>query len=309
MDFGPDAFAGLTDPDRARELFRRNVQRVEVETHSYCNRRCGYCPNVVGDRLGPNIRMADALFARILHDLADVQFRGALVLSHYNEPLSDRFILTRIAQARAALPKAQILIYTNGDYLDVELVDALAEAGLSYMHISIHMKPDDVYSDLYAMERISEICARIGRPVKMKGVRGGEFMIGRIPHKTIEIEIRALNYWKTGQDRGGLIKEMERVADRTAPCFFPFAHFYVGYAGDVVPCCHLRGDTPGHARYRTGQVSADAPIFLTYANQAAAQWRKSMVGKRLREAPCATCTAGAPQAGSPLEAALIRAGG
>jgi MoaA/NifB/PqqE/SkfB family radical SAM enzyme len=221
--------------------------------------------------------------------------------------LSDRAILTRIGEARAALPTAQILIYTNGDYLTPAFVDELAQAGLSYMHISIHMKPDDVYSDLYAIDRISEICARIGRPVKMKSVRGGEFMMGRIPHPSMEMEIRALNYWKTGQDRGGLIKDMVRATNRTAPCFFPFAHFYVGYTGDVVPCCHLRGDTPEHARYRIGKVTLDEPIYLTYANAAAAQWRRSMVGKRLRDAPCATCTAGAPQAGSALERALIQA--
>ncbi len=307
MDFGPAAFSGLTDPDRARALFRRNVQRVEVETHSYCNRRCGYCPNAAGDRLGPNVRMAEALYARIVGDLASIGFSGALVLSHYNEPLADRSIVARIAQARAALPGAQILIYTNGDYLTPALVDDLAQAGLSYMHLSIHMRPDDIYSDLYAIDRISEICARIGRPVKMKAVRGGEFMTGRIPHGSIDIEIRALNYWKTGQDRGGLIAGMDRPANRTAPCFFPFAHFYVGYTGDVVPCCHLRGDTPAHAPYVTAKVQADAPIFLAYASEAAARWRRSMTGRKLRAAPCATCTAGAPQAGSPLEAAMIAA--
>ena len=141
----------------------------------------------------------------------------------------------------------------------------------------------------------------------MKAVRGGEFMTGRIPHGSIDIEIRALNYWKTGQDRGGLIEGMDRPANRTAPCFFPFAHFYVGYTGDVVPCCQLRGDTPAHAPSVTAKVQADAPIFLAYASEAAARWRRSMTGRKLRAAPCATCTAGAPQAGSPLEAAMIAA--
>ena len=69
----------------------------------------------------------------------------------------------------------------------------------------------------------------------------------------------------------------------------------------------MRGDTPAHAPYVTAKVQADAPIFLAYASEAAARWRRSMTGRKLRAAPCATCTAGAPQAGSPLEAAMIAA--
>lgn len=307
MIFSPDVFREVSDPARARDLFRAHVRRVEVETHSYCNRRCGYCPNVVGDRLGANVRLDDRLFAHVLDDLAAISYAHALVLSHYNEPLADRAIVERIAQARAALPGAKILIYTNGDYLTPVLLDDLAGAGLSYMHVSIHMKNDDVYSDAYAIDRISEICARLRRPVKMKTIRGGEHMVGRIPHASIDIEIRALNYWKTGQDRGGLIEGMDRPPTRVAPCTFPFFHFYVGHLGDVVPCCHLRGDTPAHAPYRTARVSVDQPIYLAWANAAAAGWRRSLIGAGAKDAPCATCTAGAPAPGSPLDQAMLRA--
>ena len=113
MYIGREMYAPLTDPVRQRELFRQTVNRIEVETHSYCNRRCDYCPNVVGDRLGPNVRLKPAIWEKLMRDLSEVGFAGSFVLNSYNEPLYDRDILDRIADARAAKPTAPIKIYTH----------------------------------------------------------------------------------------------------------------------------------------------------------------------------------------------------
>ena len=115
MYIGREMYSPLTDPARQRALFLQTVNRIEVETHSYCNRRCDYCPNVVGDRLGPNVRMKPAIWEKLLRDLAAIGYARYFVLNSYNEPLYDRAILDRIAEARAAMPKARIMIYTNGD--------------------------------------------------------------------------------------------------------------------------------------------------------------------------------------------------
>ena len=64
------------------------MQRVEVETHSYCNRRCGYCPNAAGDRLGPNVRMAEALYARIVGDLASIGLAETISIAQMGVPLT-----------------------------------------------------------------------------------------------------------------------------------------------------------------------------------------------------------------------------
>ncbi len=56
MYAGQEMFSEIKDREAAREIFAKTINRVEMETHSYCNRRCSYCPNVVGDRLGANQR-------------------------------------------------------------------------------------------------------------------------------------------------------------------------------------------------------------------------------------------------------------
>ena len=118
MHLGRAAFIPITDRESAKRLFAASVGRIEIETHSYCNRRCSYCPNVVGDRLGDNVRMEEPVWRLVLDNLAEIGFSKNFVMNSYNEALADRSILDRIKEAREALPAARLMIYTNGDYLD-----------------------------------------------------------------------------------------------------------------------------------------------------------------------------------------------
>ena len=80
MYIGKEAFCPATDRQSAKELFARSVQRIEVETHSYCNRRCDYCPNAKGDRLGENKRMADDIWFLLLDNLREIGFKSNFIL-------------------------------------------------------------------------------------------------------------------------------------------------------------------------------------------------------------------------------------
>ena len=291
MYLGPEVFKAVTDPALAKAVFAKSVSRVEVEVHSYCNRRCSYCPNVTGDRLGPNVRMDDALFARIVGDLGAIGYKGNFVLSGYNEPLADRVVLERIAAVRAAMPEAPILTYTNADYLTPEYLRELAAAGLSYMHISIHLKKDDVYTDTYVLGRLTEIAKRIGITPRIAEFASDEIVVAKFPFEGMEIESRAINYWHSGNNRGQLIEAMQAPAARTDPCYFPFSHFYVGYSGNIVPCCHIRSDRPEHEQYLIGSLMDYDTIYQAYCSAAAAGWRREMVHDRPKMTPCDTCVA------------------
>jgi hypothetical protein len=291
MYFGPEMYLPLTDPKRQRELFKVTVNRIEVETHSYCNRRCDYCPNVIGDRIGPNVRMKPGVWQKLLTGLAEVDYASAFVLNSYNEPLYDRDILARIAEARAALPKAQLMIYTNGDYLTPGFVDELAEAGLSYLHVSIHLKRGETFSDLYVLNRIAEVAHRMGRQARFRSIRGNDSIIADFDHPGMKIETRAINFAKHGNDRGGLLPDLSPDKPRTDPCTFVFSHFHMGFSGNVVPCCHIRSDRPEHARHVVGNLDQAETIFDIFFGAKAAAWRRALLHDRAKAGPCATCTA------------------
>jgi hypothetical protein len=291
MYIGSEMFRPLTDPVRQREIFAETVRRVEVETHSYCNRRCDYCPNVIGDRLGPNVRLGQSIYDRMLSDLAEVDYRYNFVLNSYNEPLFDRAILDRIREARSAIPKARLMIYTNGDYLTPDYIDALGDAGLDYLHVSIHLKQGDTYSDLYVMNRIAEIAHRTALQVRFSQFIPNGNIVARFDTPKLEVETRAINFAKHGNDRGGLLPDLSPDKPRTDPCTFVFAHVIMGFTGNVVPCCHIRSDRPEHAAHVIGNLGQAKSIFDIFFSAKAAAWRRGLIHDRAKTGPCATCTA------------------
>ena len=177
MYIGKEAFEAITEREASKRLFQQTVQRIEVETHSYCNRRCDYCPNAIGDRLGENQRMADDLWFLLLDNLREINYRGNFIFTSYNEPLADRMILQRIREAREHLPQARLMIYSNGDYLDRAYLADLAASGLNYLHVSIHTRPGDKYGDVPALNHIAKLVKRTGGSVSYKTLRPNEFIV------------------------------------------------------------------------------------------------------------------------------------
>ena len=293
MHVGWEMWQEITDRALAREVFAKTVSRIEMETHSYCNRRCSYCPNVVGDRLGANQFMPPAVWERIVSGLEEIDYKSNLILNYYNEPLADRDIFNRIREARTRIPNCKIMIYTNGDYLEPGIVDELSEAGLDYMHISIHLKRDDKYTDIYVINRMNEIGVRMGIPIKIKRLKSMEFAFGTAAHRKMEIDVRGINFHKHGTDRGGLISDITTEANRTTSCHFPFSHFVVSYAGSVVPCCHIRADRAEHEDYVYGNILDYETIFQAFTSAPAAAWRRELGSDRAKRSPCDTCSAGA----------------
>src|SRR5262249_58558771 len=87
--------------EQAAALFARFVEQIEVETTSFCNRTCSFCPNSFIDRRSERLVMPEATWSAIVDGLAEVRFDGTFVWSRYSEPLSERRILYRIRQVRA----------------------------------------------------------------------------------------------------------------------------------------------------------------------------------------------------------------
>src|SRR5215216_4357478 len=94
----------------AVELFKTHVELVEVETTSYCNRTCSFCPNSFIDRRSEKLTMPETTWQAILEGLREVDYNGTIVWSRYSEPLSERRILDRIREVREAAPRIRVCI-------------------------------------------------------------------------------------------------------------------------------------------------------------------------------------------------------
>lgn len=126
------------------EIFRRYNQatygldnvftNIAIETTSFCNRGCDFCP--VGHERRPVKQMSLLMYEDILQQLATLKYVGHISLHWFNEPLADKRIVTWIALARQACPESHIYFASNGDLLNRNLFDCLVRAGLDLIRVS-----------------------------------------------------------------------------------------------------------------------------------------------------------------------------
>ena len=125
-----------------REYLIQNIEVVDIETSTACNRKCSYCPNSIHDNasISNNSFMSEEVFSKIVYDLWKNSYKWEICLQRYNEPLLDKRLSTFVSIASKSLPNATIAIYSNGDYLTIELYKELTKAWVNKFTITQHWK-------------------------------------------------------------------------------------------------------------------------------------------------------------------------
>jgi hypothetical protein len=275
--------------EQALGLFRRNVELIEVETTSYCNRTCSFCPNSFIDRLSEKLTMPESTWQAILDGLKEVDYDGTFVWSRYSEPLSERRILDRIKEVREAAPKSRICINSNGDYLDADYLAELEQTGLDRLWIDIYIPDEETYDQETATKYYTKFLKRIERTGTVTATHPELTCLINSPRIGMVSHVRNVAAMKTMDmsDRGGLI-QIARVTARVAPCYAPYKHLVFDWDGSIVVCCQLRSDTPSHSSAVVGKIGVDG-IGLTDAYVRLAKWREGLRSYGRKKAPCATC--------------------
>jgi GTP 3',8-cyclase len=111
---------------------------VEIEVGVRCNRTCIYCPNSTIGPTSSSSFMEIGLFERIMAQLSEIAFSGRLSFHFYNEPLMRKDLEMLVVIARAALPLAHLVLYTNGDLLTDARYHSLLEAGIDFFIVTRH---------------------------------------------------------------------------------------------------------------------------------------------------------------------------
>lgn len=127
-----------------REYMVQNIEVVDIETSTACNRKCTYCPNAIHDNasIENNSLMSKEVFHKIVTDLGNEWYRWEICLQRYNEPLMDKRLPELVSIASQSAPNATIAIYSNGDYLNIELYKKLTESWVNKFTITEHwLKP------------------------------------------------------------------------------------------------------------------------------------------------------------------------
>jgi GTP 3',8-cyclase len=181
---------------------------VTIETSSYCNRKCYTCP--VSEFPRDKMYMPQEMFTKITADLVQIGFSGIIHLHFYNEPLADRTILEKVEHIANRLPKAQIRMNSNGDFLTSNLLKKLVLAGLDELYITQY--------DGKINTRIVDISANASNLEE-------DVLIVRVKSDF------------TG-NRAGLLSNIVVSEPILADCNRPSHQLIINCRGDVVICCN-----------------------------------------------------------------------
>jgi len=279
-------FVEIADRNAQKRLFALSVEMVEIEVFSYCNRKCWFCPNVDYDRRGANVIMESSLYDKVLKELSEIDYKGKIFYSRYNEPFADRMILDRLRQARTTLPKARLCTFTNGDYLTPEFLGEIYDAGLREMYVSLYLGNKVRFDDDRMEARIERFVEKMGLSGSWKiRTRGVEYHF-KADYRDMELVVFGRNFNEIGYDRGGTV-QLANACTRRSPCLIPFTAMYIDANGSVVPCCNIRSDIPDHRGYLVGDLHNDS-IYDIYAKRLVG-WRAELIRFGGKKTPCDMC--------------------
>lgn len=118
------------------KLFKHTT-RISFELSNLCNysKIHKHCPLYLEKE--PRILSSKVVY-RVLDVLGKFNYNKVIAFHVYSEPLTDSRLFKFIEYARSKCPDSNIYFSTNGAFLDQTLMDELAEAGLSNIHISAY---------------------------------------------------------------------------------------------------------------------------------------------------------------------------
>jgi hypothetical protein len=209
---------------------------IEVEIGTYCNRRCRWCPNSTSNRGRQAARISQKVWLSILKNLQEANYQGQFAFHNYNEPLADPLILEYLESARFFLPDASLIVYTNGDYLNPDLLRHLEVTGLSELRVTLY--PGSYEESSSGNERIARYSRRLGLQTsyiadynKFSGAA-----VQRVEYGSLSIVIRVPEF-KLFNNRAGVLSSPP--AARTIPCYLPLQAAAVDVHGNLKLCCHI----------------------------------------------------------------------
>lgn len=197
---------------------------IEIETFNRCNGECSFCP--VNRHIDPRkpVRMKESLFQKIIDELGALEYCGSLSLFSNNEPYLDNRIIDFMKYAREEVPKAHLMIYTNGTLLSMEKY----RESLKYL--------DEIYIDNYSDD------GTLHENIKL--IKNYMEANEDAKKKTV-IAMRKQNEVLTS--RGGNAPN-KKAKGQTLPCFLPFRQIVIRPDGKMSLCCndvfgeHTMGD-------------------------------------------------------------------
>jgi MoaA/NifB/PqqE/SkfB family radical SAM enzyme len=216
-----------------------------------CNLKCGFCPIAVLPAYSTDKQyLTPALCAHLAPEIATVHPSPRIELTMRGEPTLNPHLLENLALLRAALPHAQITLFSNGVRFlkDPAPLKSLFGFGLNILAIDCYNGTYDRFAALVqAAFAQTDVSVRDFRSFSAyKAYPQGHtlkvcVLVPDIADPAHLVTVRVLHNNGGNADPQAL-QERYGIAPLAAPlpkkCARPFRELVLAYNGDVLLCCH-----------------------------------------------------------------------
>ena len=260
---------------------------IEFNLSGSCNRRCDFCPwsnpewrsshfQNVTDNNGI-LHLQTEVYEGVMKDLNKVGFKGGIIYSAFSEPFLYKHLEEVIKISKEQCPESRIEINTDGDFLTIDKLNTIFEAGLTRLDVSVYDGPDKVkpFEDLRVEAGLNKeqfhIRERWYAPEENFGIAGLNNRAGAsiMP----EINVNKLD------------------APLKRKCFYPFYQIMVDFDGAVLLCNH-----DWDKRLILGNVK-ETSILDIWNSEKYKEVRGNLANANRNHSPCNRCDANGMQMG------------
>lgn len=237
---------------------------VELSLIDVCNRSCSFCPKS-DPSVAPNTHqlMSRKLIDKIHDDLKAINYKGAIALAGYGEPLLHkdiRYIVKKLSKV------APVEVITNGDVLNSKLLQDLYLANVNKVLVSMYDNPDQI-------EKFKKMTKQANVPEEIMILRD------RWYNADSDFGVKLTN-------RAGTIKSgNQKSANTYTTCYYPTYQFVIDWNGDIFLC-----PQDWQRRVTMGNMMQDS-LFNIWTGKILTKYRKNLLNGKRCLSPCNACNA------------------
>ena len=254
---------------------------IEFNLSGSCNRRCDFCPwsnpewrsshfQNVTDNNGI-LHLQTEVYEGVMKDLNKVGFKGGIIYSGFSETFLYKHLEEVIKISKEQCPESQIEIYTNGDFLTIDKLNTVVEAGLTRLDVSVYDGPDKV-------KQLDDLRVEAGLNKEQFQIRERwyapeeHFGIGALSNRAGANIMPEIN-----------VNEIHTALKRK--CFYPFYQLIVDFDGAVLLCNH-----DWDKRLTMGNVK-ETSILDIWNSKKYKEVRGNLANANRNHSPCNRCDA------------------
>lgn len=253
VDGTPDFFQGVPLPTW-----------VELSLIDVCNRKCSFCPKS-NELVAPDTyqSMSREIIKKIHDQLINMNFRGAIALCGYGEPMLHKDINWIVKTLSEVAP---VEIITNGDTLSSQKIQDLYLAGISKVLVSMYDGPQQV-------DKFETMVKKANVPQDIIILRD------RWYNADSDFGVKLTN-------RAGTIKTgNQKSVDDFKKCFYPSYQFLIDWNGDIFLC-----PQDWQRRVTMGNMMQE-DLFNIWKGKIITKFRKRLIAGKRDCSPCNLCNA------------------